>query len=131
MLLPKAILLTVLTILPFYNASARQIQNTNAELYLKLVLASMKVCYELEKKTEVSLAKCMLAEFKKIPNPDLYRVHMNGSAPGDLSIMLYNPTGLKITCIVSAHLKIVVKKCYSSQTAPMTEGQELSITPPN
>ncbi|CEK11314.1 hypothetical protein [Legionella hackeliae] len=107
------------------------IANTTSNLILDVALQVMRQCYEVKHKHRSELAHCMIDVFKSIPNPEHYRINLSGDVPGNFKLVIYNQAGATINCALSAHKKIVVKRCVSYKTAPLSNSQEISITPPN
>ncbi|KTD19604.1 Uncharacterised protein [Legionella lansingensis] len=124
----KSIIISIITLLLVQNIHAA---NNSSNVILTSVIRVMQQCYEEKHKTGAQLAQCMAEVFNKAPNPEHYEIKLTGDVPGDVSLLLYNQAGYRINCAISAQKTILVKYCTSYQSAPLTEGQEMSIIPPN
>lgn len=131
-MLLKSVIFTLFTLFPFSmfatSLSAREAEYANA--LLNTTLQIMQECYIKKHKRDVGLSECMLEVFNKIPNPQYYRVNINGDTPGDLNLLLYGPTGYTINCSLTLKEKITVNNCLSYDLIPLNNNQEISITPP-
>jgi hypothetical protein len=132
MFLIKLILMSMIVFLPFNSIAANMINNPelNAAVF-NAVVQVMKECYEVRHHSGTALGKCTLdiLHHSEFYNPGNYKVFLTGDVPGDSTLIIKNQAGFTITCAVSAQQKLRVSNCVSKQEPPLTNGEELSITP--
>lgn len=132
MFLIKLILMSMIVFLPFNSIAAIMINNPelNAAVF-NAVVQVMKECYEVRHHSGTALGKCTLGilHHSEFYNPGNYRVFLTGDVPGNSTLIIKNQAGFTITCAVSAQQKLRVSNCVSKQDSPLTNGEELSITP--
>ncbi|KTD06931.1 hypothetical protein [Legionella jamestowniensis] len=101
------------------------------QVILDFALQVMQQCYEVKHQMGAQLAECMNNTFKNIPNPEHYKINLNGDVPGDSKLFIYNQAGYRIYCDLFTGKTLIVKQCFDFQGKPLTKGQTLSITPPS
>ncbi|MBA3536022.1 MAG: hypothetical protein H0T84_05355 [Tatlockia sp.] len=100
-----------------------------------MILQFLDQCYDNEAKTGPDLAKCVLKKLEHKKNPEGYKINFtqdsfNRKILSSFTLIIYNKQGLTITCRGVASDKIHIQSCSSEKKAPLSEGKELSITPP-
>ncbi|WP_019215332.1 hypothetical protein [Legionella tunisiensis] len=127
MFLRKSILVGMITF-PLFPGVAMADPNSAV---LEVAIQTLRHCYEIDHKVQAEVAACMSAKMKELPNPEHFNVHLSGDIPGELGLMLYSQTGYTTKCVLYAGRVIAVRQCISYQGPPLTDNQEISITPPN
>jgi hypothetical protein len=91
----------------------------------------MQDCYVVQHKKDTQLAECITDTFiHKVHNPQHYQMYISGDTPGNLNLMLVNQAGYTVNCSITLDKKVKVNSCVSYQNQPLTNDQEISITPP-
>ena len=131
----KIMLFSIISAFSFNAVASKDVQPETPTDYsralLKVVLAVIKDCYKGEQTTGDQLVKCVATVFeKKVPNPQHYKININGDCPGDIDLIMYNERGDVINCYITLAKSVNVNRCISYKVPPLTKGQEMSITPP-
>ncbi|ASQ46168.1 hypothetical protein [Legionella clemsonensis] len=103
---------------------------THPKVILEVVIQVMRQCYEVKQQMGAQLAQCMGQVFEKIPNPEQYKIYLDGDIPGEAKLLIYNQAGYQIHCELFTGKTLIVKQCLDYEGNPLTKGQSLSITPP-
>lgn len=127
MFLHKSILVGMITF-PLFPGVALADPNSAA---LEITIQALRQCYEVEHKTEAEVAICMNERIRQNPNLIYFQAHLSGDIPGDLELLVYNHAGYTTKCALYAGRIIELRQCVNYQATPLTNSQELSITPPN
>lgn len=98
---------------------------------LNVTLYVMQDCYVVKHKKGVDLSECMAQFFmKEVPNPQHYKMYINGDTPGNINLLLFNQAGYTVNCSITVGQKIEINSCVNYQNEPLTDDHEISIIPP-